>query len=139
MVTGNAVLGADVQVVGNLMVSGAKSSVAELQGGRKVALYAVESTESWFEDFGSARLQNGAAIVRIKEDFAQTVNTGMDYHIFLTPKGNCNGLYVANQTSKSFEVRELNGGKSNTLLDYRIVAKRRGHERNRLREVSQSR
>jgi hypothetical protein len=67
--------------------------------------------------------------------FAQTINAGMEYHVFLTPTGNCRGLYVAQKTANGFEVRELLGGKSNTAFDYRIVARRRGFETVRLKEV----
>jgi hypothetical protein len=50
------------------------------------------------------------------------------YHVYLTPLGDCNGLYVANKTATSFEVRELRGGTSDPAFDYRIVAIRKGYE-----------
>jgi hypothetical protein len=59
---------------------------------------------------------------------ALAVNTGTDYHVFLTPKGDCEGLYVAQKTATGFQVRELRSGKSNIAFDYRVVAKRRGYE-----------
>jgi hypothetical protein len=43
--------------------------------------------------------------------------------VFLTPQGDCNGLYVAQKSSAGFEVRELRGGRSSLTFDYRIVAK----------------
>ena len=64
--------------------------------------------------------------------FAETVNTAMEYHVFLTPKGDCKGLYVANKTPAGFEVHELGGGQSNVAFDYRIVAHRKGYENVRL-------
>ena len=97
-----------------------------------VALYAVEAPENWFEDYGSEHLENGAATVTLDPTYAQTVNTGMEYHVFLTPKGDCNGLYVVNETANSFEVRELKRH-SNIAFDYRIIAKRNGYEQIRLR------
>jgi hypothetical protein len=132
---GSAAVDGDMVVYGDFYVKGNKASLAEVPGGKKVALYAIESPENWFEDFGSGRLQKGSARVPIKEDFSETVNTGTAYHIFLTPKGNCNGLYVAQQTATSFEVRELNGGTTDIPFDYRIVAKRRGHESQRLKQI----
>src|ERR1019366_8679796 len=60
--------------------------------------------------------------------FAQTVNSGVEYHVFLTPKGDCKGLYVTNETTDGFEVRELGGGTANIAFDYRIVARRKGYE-----------
>jgi hypothetical protein len=101
-------------------------------GARKVALYAVESPENWFEDFGSGRLSNGEAVIDLEPTFAQTVNTTLAYHVFLTPRGDCDGLYVANVNSRSFTVRELRRGISNVEFDFRIVARRKGYENIRL-------
>jgi hypothetical protein len=118
---------------GNLTCSGSKSAVVPVENGQKmVALYAVEAPENWFEDYGSELLENGAATVTLDLIYAQTVNTGMEYHVFLTPSGDCNGLYVTNKTANSFEVRELKGGHSNITFDYRIIAKRNGYEQIRL-------
>lgn len=116
---------------GNLACSGTKSAVVEVnQEARK--LYAIESPEVWFEDFGSARLENGQAEVSIDEIFAATVNLGVDYHVFLTPLGDCQGLYVAEKTPAGFGVRELGGGTASIEFDYRLVAKRAGYETQRL-------
>lgn len=118
---------------GNLLCEGTKSSVVPVDGGaRKVALYAVEAPENWFEDAGSARLANGSAVVQMESTFAQTVNGEVEYHVFLTPKGDCKGLYVTNETADSFEVRELGGGAANIAFDYRIMARRKGYENVRL-------
>jgi hypothetical protein len=62
----------------------------------------------------------------------QTVNLPLGYHVFLTPKGDCKGLFVAGETNSGFEVRELSGGKSTVEFDYRIVAHRNGYEAKRL-------
>lgn len=122
-----------MDVSGNLDCTGSKSAVVPVDGGtRKVALYAVEAPENWFEDIGSARLSNGSAAVHLEATFAQTVNSGVEYHVFLTPKGDCKGLYVTNETAEGFEVRELGGGTANIAFDYRIVARRKGYEDIRL-------
>jgi hypothetical protein len=60
------------------------------------------------------------------------VNTTRDYHVFLTPRGDCEGLYVSNVDSHSFTVRELRRGISNVEFDFRIVARRKGYENIRL-------
>jgi hypothetical protein len=44
--------------------------------------------------------------------------------VFVTPEGDCRGLYVRRKTAASFEVRELAGGKSNVAFSYRIVGRR---------------
>ena len=55
-----------------------------------------------------------------------------DYRVFLTPEGDCRGLFVRRKTAANFEVRELMGGKSDVAFSYRIVGKRKdikGHRR----------
>jgi hypothetical protein len=127
-----------VNINGDLTVSGVKNAVVETASFGKRKLYAVESPENWFEDFGRAKLVNGRAVITIEPVFAETVNTEGDYHVFVTPNGNCRGLYIANRGPGSFEVRELNKGKANITFDYRIVARRRAYEQVRLAEFKDS-
>jgi hypothetical protein len=123
----------NIDVSGNLSCTGTKSAVVPVDGGaRKVALYAVEAPENWFEDFGSGQLSGGVDTITLEPTFAQTVNASVDYHVFLTPNANCKGLYVTAKTPTSFEVHELGGGQSNVGFDYRIVARRKGYENIRL-------
>ena len=121
---------------GNLTCSGhVTGSVAVENGARTVSLYAVESPENWFEDFGSGKLANGVARVALDPTFAETVNTGVEYHVYITPNAESEGLYVSNKTTQGFEVRESHGGRSNIAFDYRIVAKRSGYESVRLADA----
>jgi hypothetical protein len=115
---------------------GFSTLAAVASGARRVALYAMESPQHWFEDFGAGRLENGTAAVALDPTFAQTVNGASDYHVFLTPEGDCRGLYVSRKTASGFEVRELGGGRSTVAFDYRIVALRRGFENVRLEDVT---
>jgi hypothetical protein len=125
--------GCDVDSAGNINCTGSKNAVVPIDGGqRKVALSAIESPKNWFEDFGSAQLSNGSAVVAIEPEYRQTVNTEMDYKVFPVPKGDCKGLYVTNETPSSFEVRELGKGTSNVRFDYRIVALRKNFENIRM-------
>jgi hypothetical protein len=118
---------------GDFYCDGSKSAVVPVDDNtRKVALYAVESPENWFEDFGSGELSNGVATVKLEPVFAQTVNLGADYHVFLTPNGDSRGLYISRKTPTSFEVRESGGGSSTLAFDYRILARRKGYETIRL-------
>jgi hypothetical protein len=120
-------------VSGNLGCTGSVSAVAAIAGGsKKVALNGIASPEHWFEDAGSGQLSSGEAVINIESIYGETVNTGMDYHVFLTPNGDCKGLYVAQKSATSFVVRELGGGTSSIAFDYRIMAKRRGFEEARL-------
>lgn len=126
-----------IDTSGDLSCTGAITHGSTVDNGtRTVALYAMESPENWFEDAGSARLTHGSAVVQLEPVFAQTVNSGVEYHVFLTPKGNCKGLYVTNETASSFEVRELSGGRASIAFDYRIMARRKGYENVRLADLT---
>jgi len=128
-----------ISVNGNLTCTGSKSAVVPVDGGsRKVALYAVESPENWFEDVGSGQLSNGSAVMTLEPTFAQTVNADAEYHVFITPKADCEGVYVSNETATGFEVHELRGGHSNIAFDYRIMAHRKGYESVRLADMTDS-
>ncbi len=125
--------GCSIDPAGDIGCTGSKNALVPIDAGKRtVALSAIESPQNWFEDFGSEQLSNGAAVVRLEPDFGQTVNTGVEYHVFLTPNGDCKGLYVSQKSSTSFEVRELGGGQSNVRFDYRIVALRKNYEHIRL-------
>jgi hypothetical protein len=110
----------------DLYCSGTVASVNAVDRDHKVASYSVQSAENWMEDFGSGQLSSGHASITLDPTFAATVNTGVEYHVFLTPNGDSKGLYIASKGPGS------NGGKSSISFDYRIVAKRKGFESLRL-------
>ena len=122
--------GGDLDCTGNITPSVSTAL------GRNVKLYSVASPENWFEDFGSGELTAGRTQISLDPTFASTIATEENYHVFLTPNGDCKGLYVASRTASGFEVRELAGGASNVSFDYRIVAKRRGYEKIRMEDVT---
>jgi hypothetical protein len=97
-------------------------------------LYGIASPESWLEDFGNGQLKDGRAAVEIDSDLAALVGSD-SYQVFLTPYGDCKGLYVSNRTSAGFAVAELQGGTSNIEFGYRIVAKRHDASAQRLQRV----
>jgi len=127
---GKAIVWTDA--LGDFNALGTKSAVVPASDGSMVKLFAVESPQVWFDDYGTGALSAGATTISLDPGFAHTVNTSIDYHVFLTPKGDCNGLYVTNETATSFEVKELGGGASSVAFDYRIVAIRKGYETVRL-------
>jgi hypothetical protein len=134
-ITGNPAAYAGL-FVGNIGVtgevkSGVKSAVVPFPDGSQRLLHCMESPEHWFEDFGSAKLARGRALVKLDANFAKVIKRG-DYRVFVTPEGNCHGLYVRRKSANSFEVRELTGGKSSIAFSYRIVGRRKdikGHRR----------
>lgn len=126
-------------VSANLTCDGTISPSVPVAGGaKKVAMYGVSAAENWFEDAGGGQLAKGAAVVHLDPTFAETVNTGVEYRVFLTPNGDCKGLYVSQKSATSFEVHELGGGTSNISFDYRIMAKRLGFETARMEDRTAS-
>ncbi|MGA2577640.1 MAG: hypothetical protein ABSH24_16595 [Bryobacteraceae bacterium] len=123
---------------GDLICTGQVKTLATTGGGAQtVETYAMQSPENWMEDFGSGTLERGVAVVKLEQAFAETVSGTADYHVFITPNGDSKGLYVTGKTAAGFEVRESGGGTSSVSFDYRIVAKRRGYEAQRLTDVTE--
>jgi hypothetical protein len=122
------------QFIGDVQVTGTKAAVVPFPDGTHRALYCMlycmESPDLWFEDFGTAWLKRGRALVQLDADFAKVIMRG-DYKVFVAPEGDCRGLYVR-KSAASFEVREFGGGTSSVAFSYRIVGRRRdikGHRR----------
>jgi len=114
-----------LSVNGGLFVTGSpKSSVVPHPDGSQRVMHTVEAPESWFEDVGRAQLRQGVARVELDPDFAAVSGLGDDYHVFLTPEGPSNGLYVTDRSSTGFEVREQGEGTSEISFSYRIMTKR---------------
>jgi hypothetical protein len=112
------------------------TSVVHSLGDRKVATYGVQAAENWIEDAGSGQLTSGHTHISLDGVFGKTVNTALEYHVFLTPEGDCKGLYVAAKSDSGFDVRELSSGKSNIAFSYRIMAKRKGYESVRMEDIT---
>jgi hypothetical protein len=104
--------------------AGTKAAAVPFPDGTQRVLYCMESPDLWFEDFGEAQLARGRAVVKLDADFAKVIKTG-DYRVFVTPEGDCGGLYVHRKRSANFEVRELAGGQSSIAFSYRIVGRRK--------------
>ena len=74
---------------------------------------------------GSGRLEQGTAVVRLPEHFALATNgTGLTAQV--TPREDCNGLYVAEVTTSQIVVKELQGGTSNARFDFFVNGMRAG-------------
>ena len=127
---GPVIIEGDVTIVG-----GTKSAAVPHPDGSHRQLYCIESPESWFEDFGEARLVNGQTEVRLDRGFAALVKL-KGYHVFLTPYGDCKGMFVTKRAAMGFRVCEQQGGTSNVRFAYRVVAKRKDVVASRLAKVT---
>lgn len=106
-------------------VANIKSAAVPFPDGTRRRLYCMESPDTWFEDFGEARLAGGRAEVLLATDFAAIVDT-TSYHVFVTPHdAGSPGLAVVGRLADRFEVRELAHGEGAGTFSYRIVARRK--------------
>lgn len=117
------------------VMNGPKSALVAHTDGSHRRVYCQESPDPWFEDFGRGQLVGGKASVKLDPDF-MAISRGDDYEVFPVPKGECNGLYISNQTPASFEVHELQGGTSNVPFSYRVVARRKDDVGRRMEKVN---
>jgi hypothetical protein len=121
--------------IGGLTVTGGpKSAAVKHRDGSHRLFYSLESPESWFEDFGRARLLRGKAEVKLDSSFASFVRMD-DYHVFLQPEGTSKGLYVNRRSRTGFSVREHGGAASTMAFSYRIVARRKDLKIERFKPV----
>jgi hypothetical protein len=132
-------------VSGNFtVVGGAKSAAVPHPDGSHRRLYCMESPESWFEDFGTGRLECGRAHVPIDPDFAAMVDL-TDYHVFVTEQDSHQHLIVKDRTMTGFaveadeEIAQLKGKKAadvSGIFSWRVVARRKDIAAKRLAPVT---
>jgi hypothetical protein len=115
--------------VGLQVVGGSKNAVVGTSSGAR-ALYTEESSEVWFTDYGQGRLTGGKARIAMDRTFAETVSLGEPYHVFVQTYGDAD-LMVVRRSASGFDVVRRGSGED-AEFSYRIVAKRRGFERQRL-------
>ena len=129
----------DVHISGSYTATGTKSAEVKLASGSPVKLYCEESAEVYFTDYGEGQLNSGKAHVLLDPEFLQTVTIDAQHPlmVFVQMEGDCKGVYVANKTSTSFDVIEIQGGSSNALFSYRVVCKRKYFENERLSTPAQ--
>jgi hypothetical protein len=118
-----------ISTAGNETLSGtlttSKGTYVRTTGASGTAMmeYSQRTTAPEVEDVGEGQLANGRAYVNIDARLGDTIDRRTAYHVFVTPEGDCNGLYVTQKTAAGFAVRELRGGRSSLAFEYRIVAK----------------
>jgi hypothetical protein len=111
-----------------------KPATVKLNNGSNVKLFAEEATEVYFSDYGEGDLEKGRVHIELDQTFLQTVTIDARHpmKVFAQLEGDCNGVFVTNKTSTSFDVVELLGGISDAHFSYRVVCKRKYYEDERL-------
>lgn len=129
----NASTDPGLQVLGSFVATGTKSAIVQTADGWR-KLYAQESPENWFEDFGEGQLAGGRASIALDPIFLQTIDTvSSRYHVFVTPHTSAvEALAVTVRASDHFEVEANGKGVVDGTFSYRIVAKRKGFAGDRL-------
>lgn len=124
-------LNGGVDVVGDFSVSGSKNAKVPTSIG-DVNVSAYETAEYYFGDIGRGEVVEGQCIINIESLFKETVNTNIEYEVFLTPYGK--GLvYVDEMTPDYFVIKG-----DDIPFGYEIKAKRKGYEDVRLELTHES-
>lgn len=122
-------------VFGNLNVTqGQKNSLVKTSQGW-TAVHAYETAEYYFGDIGENNTgANGKVIVGLDQLFAQTINTDMQYQVFLTPYSNAH-VWIDKRYSNRFVVCS---DQPNAEFGWELKGHRKGYEHSRLTNFSQS-
>lgn len=114
--------GTDYKVVGN----GSNSTLILDENREPRVLFSPEAPEILFQDFGTDKLVNGEAVIKLDPLMTKNIFVNEDHplKVFIQLEGNCNGVYVTDKTSEGFKVKELNNGTSNVSFSWQIVASR---------------
>lgn len=116
-------LATNYKIIGNGNVS---TIINGIDNDKEHIMFAVESPEILFQDFGSSKLTNGKAYIKIDPILSKNIVVDQNHplKVFIQLEGDCNGVYVTNKTSEGFMVKELKNGNSNVNFSYQLVATR---------------
>jgi hypothetical protein len=111
-----------------ILSNGTKAFIQEhpTDPSQSIVYAALEGGEAGTYYRGSAQLQNGSATVSLPEHFS-LVTEEQGLTVQVTPREDCNGLYVAELTTGYIVVQELMGGSSNAAFDFFINGVRLGY------------
>lgn len=124
-------------VVSGIVSSGPKNTVIKDAEGNNRLLYCTESPEVLFQDFGTGQLENGATHISLDQVLTHAIFVDAKHplKVFIQLEGECNGVFVTNKSATGFDVKELQGGKSNVPFTWQIVASRANETTESGREI----
>lgn len=110
------------KIIGN----GSVSTIIDGENDKKHIMFAPESPEILFQDYGVGQLINGQVRIQIDPILAKNIYVDENHplKVFVQLKGDCKGVYVTDESEVGFTVKELQGGTSNVKFSYQIVANR---------------
>ena len=103
------------------------SEIVPTENHGRVTLTCPESPEYWYQDYGTVNMVNGKATIILDEILADIIIVDEEnpIRVICTPVGMpyFNGVTIMEQTTKSVDILELNGGQHSGKLQYQIVVK----------------
>lgn len=123
-----------VTIGGSLSVAGEKNRIIDTENYDTRKQYCYETATPYFGDIGTAQTdETGKCYIDIDDIFAETVNTGVEYQVFLQKEGQ-GDLWVEEKTDSYFVVR----GTENLKFSWEIKAIQRDYEFERLEKFDNS-
>ncbi|WP_281297279.1 OmpA family protein [Flavobacterium limnophilum] len=107
---------------GNVYTLGKNVELVETSNNVKTPVYSVTSTESTIYAKGSAELVNGSVYIPFKDSYKALL--GENPEVTVTPKGNCNGVYISAIDKNGFTIKEMNNGTSTVAISWISVGNR---------------
>jgi len=106
--------------------SGVKSTIVKDDEGKRRLLFCTEAPEVLFQDFGAGQLKGGTTHIDLEKLLTRSIRVDEKHplKVFIQLEGECNGVFVTNKSAKGFDVKELQGGKSDVPFTWQIVASR---------------
>lgn len=121
-------LNADVTYANDLRASGQKNRTVKTRNFDKRLLSCYEMTSPMFGDIGTAETdENGECIIAIDDILYETINSGIEYQVFLQKEGK-GDIWVDSKQQTYFCVK----GTPNMKFSWEIKAKQKDYEYNRL-------
>lgn len=123
-----------VTIGGSLSVTGEKNRIIDTENYDTRKQYCYETATPYFGDIGTAQTdETGKCYIDIDDIFAETVNTGVEYQVFLQKEGQ-GDLWVEEKTDSYFIVK----GTENLKFSWEIKAIQRDYEFERLEKFDNS-
>ena len=123
-----------VTIGGSLSVTGEKNRIIDTENYDTRKQYCYETATPYFGDIGTAQTdETGKCYIDIDDIFAETVNTGVEYQVFLQKEGQ-GDLWVEEKTDSYFVVK----GTENLKFSWEIKAIQRDYEFERLEKFDNS-
>ncbi len=123
-------VGGSLHVAGTVQASGSKNRIAKTKNYGDRLLYCYEMPSPFFGDMGEGITdENGECCICVDQVFFETINTDVEYQVFLQKEGE-GDIWVAEKETDFFIVK----GTKNLKFSWELKAVQKGYECERLEE-----